>query len=115
MTNPSKQKGTAYETRIVDWLLDHGHKAERRTLSGAADRGDIKIEGHSITIEAKNCKAITLAAWADELEAERINSRSDIAVLAIARRGRPAAVDSYFVMSGETFLELLDPLGAWGQ
>lgn len=110
MTNPSKKKGTDYEMDVIRWLREECFiDAYRRSLTGAKDEGDIGVHSHSITIEAKNCKAHAWSEWFDELEVEKLNSGSAIAVLAVKRRGKLAA-GSYFAMSGET-LELL--LDAW--
>ena len=64
MANPSKAKGTAWETAVVDYLRANGHPhAERRALSGNTDRGDIAgVPG--VVIECKNAKTMALAAWA---------------------------------------------------
>ena len=110
MTNPSKQKGTAYESALVTWLREDCYvDAYRRPLTGGADEGDLGVHGVSITIEAKNCKAHAWSEWFDELEVEKLNSGSALGILAVKRRGKNAA-GSYFAMSGET-LELL--LDAW--
>jgi hypothetical protein len=57
MANRPKQKGTAAETAIVNALIEEGWvHAERRTLSGAADKGDVKLgDGIPVMVEAKNC------------------------------------------------------------
>lgn len=43
MSNPSKAKGTAAETRVVNYLNSFGIQAERKALSGAEDKGDLKV------------------------------------------------------------------------
>lgn len=72
MTNRSKAKGSAWERRLVDFLVAHGHpNAERRVTEGAKDRGDVAgIPGW--VVEAKNCRTIDLAGWCDEAEREAI-------------------------------------------
>lgn len=43
MANPSKQKGTAAETRVVRWLIEAGFPdARRNTLGGRFDPGDVE-------------------------------------------------------------------------
>jgi hypothetical protein len=51
----SKQKGTAAETAVVNWLVSKGRKhVERRSLNGVNDRGDIAgVPG--VVLEVKNC------------------------------------------------------------
>ena len=41
MTNPSKAKGTAFESALVAHIEAAGFPARRVALAGAADRGDI--------------------------------------------------------------------------
>lgn len=41
--NKSKNKGTAGETAVVKYLVDHDVSAQRRALHGNADLGDIEI------------------------------------------------------------------------
>lgn len=56
MSNPSKKKGTAAETKVVKYLTAHGLFAERRALSGSKDNGDIKLvdaDGEEYTLEVK--------------------------------------------------------------
>ena len=43
MANKSKQKGTAAETRIVNYLLAAGITADRQPLRGNGDQGDIIV------------------------------------------------------------------------
>lgn len=74
MTNRPKQKGSAWERRLVDFLVTHGHpNAERRVTEGKNDRGDVSgIPGW--IVEAKNHRALALAEWCDEAEREAINA-----------------------------------------
>ena len=71
--NKAKAKGTSAESAVVAYLRDAGFKrAERRTLNGANDRGDIAgIDG--VVIEVKNCQTLSLPQWLRELEAEMKN------------------------------------------
>lgn len=66
----SKAKGTRWESAIVFFLhLAGWSQAERRTLNGAKDKGDISgIPG--VVIEAKNQNRLSLAEWVDEAERE---------------------------------------------
>lgn len=57
MANRSKQKGTGWETRIVNWLIESGYPdAKRNTLGGRFDPGDIEpVPGNTppVIISAK--------------------------------------------------------------
>lgn len=103
----SKAKGTAAETAIVRYLQDAGFaQAERRTLGGAQDRGDIAgIPG--VVIEVKNCARQELPAWVTEAELERDNDRATLGVVWHKRRGKSSPADWFVTMSGAQFAALL--------
>ena len=63
MSSASKQKGSAHERAVVDYLKTHGWKhAERRLAGDKNDRGDIAgVPG--IVLECKNEKRIDLAQF----------------------------------------------------
>ncbi|WP_194821279.1 hypothetical protein [Micromonospora sp. S-DT3-3-22] len=107
----SKRKGTAWESAIVGYLLANGVPyAERRTLNGVKDRGDIAgIPG--VVIEAKSAARTELAAWLDETETERRNDRASVGAAWIKRRGKASPGQGFVVMTGERFLCLLADAG----
>ena len=111
MTNRSKQVGTAWESAIVTYLNDSGYPhAERRTLSGSNDKGDIAgLPG--ICIEAKSCKTVTVPAWIDEVIVEKANANAVIGVVWWKRRGRTSPASGFVAMTGEQFVELLKLIG----
>lgn len=103
----NKAKGTRAESAVVDYLrgLWWPH-AERRALSGAADRGDIAgIPG--VAIEIKDRAAMALAEWIDETTTETANAGADVGVVWHKRRGKGSPADWYVTMTGATFAELL--------
>lgn len=95
MVNRPKQKGTAAETSVLRYAQQNGFPfAERLTLSGAYDRGDIMlVPGPEVIIEVKAGKQAQYAsknqidAWLDETETERVNARATIAMLVTQPRG----------------------------
>lgn len=89
MTNPSKQRGTAAETAVVNYLRSLGYTAERRTLQGGGnDKGDIFVaELPHLVFEVKNTKRIEWAAYTDELLTEMRNAGATGGVLIVKRRG----------------------------
>jgi len=111
MSNPSKAKGTAWESAIVSFLQRTGWPyAERRTLAGSKDRGDIAgIAG--VVIEAKNTKTIALGAFLDEANLEALNDGAALGVAWIKRRGRTWPGHGYVVMDGHAFVALLIEAG----
>lgn len=103
----AKKAGTAWETAIVGALKQYGFPhAERRRLSGSKDRGDIAgVPG--VAIEAKNTSRVELAAAVDEANVEALNAAVPVGVAWFKRRGKSSPLDGYVVMSGDTFLRLI--------
>jgi hypothetical protein len=103
----SKAKGTAAETAVVRFLQAAGFaQAERRTLGGTQDRGDIAgIPG--VVIEVKNCARQELPAWVAEAELERDNDRASLGVVWHKRRGTTDPGRWFVTMSGDQFAALL--------
>jgi len=83
----NKAKGTAAETALVNWLKENGYEnAERRALSGKADRGDIAGVSNRV-IEVKSGSRLEIPAWLKETEAERINDGALAGYLVIKPKG----------------------------
>lgn len=109
MANRSKAKGTAHETAIVRALNENGWpKVERRTLSGAHDRGD--IAGLPVVVEAKAHQTYAFPEWIREAEVEAANAGVEIGVVWAKRNGKTSALDGIVAMSGHTFLLVLEKL-----
>jgi Holliday junction resolvase len=106
MANPSKRKGTQFETDVVRYLVEHGQPyAERRALTGSADKGDVSgIPG--VMIEAKNEKTVTLGAYLDEVKVETANAGASIGVAVVKRRSRGPG-DAYVLMSLQQFAAMI--------
>lgn len=92
--NASKAKGTAAETALVRWFIEHGHPhARRNPPAGARDIGDIggitTAEGETVTVETKSWKdvAAALRQGIAELEVEKANAGTAHGVLVVKRRG----------------------------
>lgn len=108
--NASRQKGTRWESAIVDFLLNYWPHVERRTLNGSKDRGDIAgIPG--VVIEAKNSNRTQLAGWVDEATVEGRNAEARVAAVWMHRKGKASAAQGYVVMSGLQFVKLLKDAG----
>ena len=111
MANPSKAKGSAAEVAVRDCLRANGYPmAERLPTEGAKDRGDITGVDPKLVIEVKACKAMDLAGWAAEVEAEKANAKAEIGVTWHKRRMKSQPEDWFVTMSGADFLKLLQ---AW--
>lgn len=88
MSNPSKQRGTAFESAVVAYLQSQGAPhAERRALHGTLDKGDITGLGPGIVIECKAHKTMALAGWVDETLKEMANAGAGIGMTVHKRRG----------------------------
>lgn len=86
MSRP-KDKGTQAESWGVEYLQSSGFPyAERMTLSGAKDRGDIKL-CPGVIAEAKNCATLKLPSWFGELAAEIKNANAKHGFLLIKPPG----------------------------
>ena len=107
----SKAKGTFWESAIVAYLQAAGWvHAERRTLSGAHDRGDVAgLPG--VVIEAKNAAKVELAGWLDEAEREAANAGAAVGVVWFKRRGRTSPGKGFVLMTGDQFADLLKGAG----
>jgi hypothetical protein len=111
MTRAGKQRGTRWETAIVDYLRTVGAPhAERRAKNGAKDRGDVAgVVG--VVIEAKSAARTELAAWIDEAEVERRHDGAVIGLVWHHRRGKASPADGYVTMTGSTLVGLLRAAG----
>ena len=110
MTNPSRAKGTAWESALLPLIRRVWPEANRAPLWGAADRGDFTGTG-PFCIEAKAHKTLDLAGFMDQAVAEAGSAGVDWPVVFVKRRGKSPA-RGYAVMEVETFLTLLDYWGA---
>lgn len=109
--NPSKAKGTAAETAVVNFWHRNGRPhVERRALQGNLDKGDI-AGIPNVVQEVKDCKALTFGPWLKEALVERDNAKADIGVVFAKRRGHLDPADWFVVMDGATFALLLRQAG----
>lgn len=99
MVNRPKNIGTAAETAIVRAARTRGFpNADRLTLTGALDRGDIGL-CPGVIIEAKggeqakNASDELIEKWLNETNREALNAHADVAFLVTQRRsvGTPNA------------------------
>lgn len=83
----AKRKGTWAETVTVTYLNQAGFPyAERRTLSGALDRGDVSL-CPGVIAEVKNHRTPHLGPWMAETERERVNAGAELAALIVKPPG----------------------------
>lgn len=96
MSNPSKKKGTAAETRVRKYFNDNGLECERKALAGSRDLGDLCLHlpnGGEVTVEVKagkqtwNFSRGKLDEWKRQTLVEADNSKC-AAILIIVRYRR---------------------------
>lgn len=108
----SKDAGTRWESAIVTYLREHGAPhAERRTLTGGKDKGDIAgIPG--VVIEAKNAARQDWSTWVDEAQTEAANvAPGTLAIVWAKRRGRSSPGNGYVMLTGAQLVQLLTEAG----
>ena len=106
MANPSKAKGTAWETACTNWAREHGFPhAERRALAGALDKGDLMIPG--LMIECKAEQRIDLPGYMREVRAQVANCAPGTLGFAwVKARGR-SVDESFIVLNPGAFFPLV--------
>lgn len=105
MTNKSKNKGTTFETDVVNYLNEQGIRCERRSLNGINDRGDITVyDRPSLVLECKSEAKFDLAGYMKEVAVEVVNAGNDMGV-AIVKAPRKNVSQAYVVMPLEVFVK----------
>lgn len=107
MVNRAKQKGTSFETLLVNYLTELGYDAERQVLKGNKDEGDIRVRlatnGDGFNIEAKNVRTMALGQWVDEAVVEAANAGRPCVVVH-KRHGKGQGGDQFVSMRLSDFL-----------
>jgi hypothetical protein len=93
----AKAAGTEMEVWTVEhlrrglWRLPFAEFIQRRTKTGAKDRGDVANvrlpDGRVLVIEVKNTAKPTIGPWLKEAETERLNDEAAAAVVVYKRHG----------------------------
>lgn len=92
MVNKPKRAGTAAESAVAAFLVENGWPyAERRSLQGALDKGDI-TGTPGVCWEVKSTSgdhgAINYSGYLREVEVEKANAKAQIGVVVVKPRGR---------------------------
>lgn len=116
--NRSKAVGTSAESAVVKALRANGFPhAERRSLRGTLDAGDITgTPGICWEVKAgaaaKDASDGLVQVWWEQTRREQLNAKADVAVLVLARRGiGPANADRWWAVM--PLDQLRQMLGAW--
>jgi hypothetical protein len=87
----AKAAGARFERTVADYLAANvDDRIDRRTKTGAKDRGDIgglRHMGHRVVIECKDTTRADVAGWLREAEVERGNDDALAGVVVAKRRG----------------------------
>ena len=88
----AKAAGTAFETLIARHLAQvlDDDRVERRTKTGAKDRGDIagvRVHGQRLVLELKNTCRTDLAGWVAEAQLEAGNDDALAGIVVHKRKG----------------------------
>ena len=106
MSNPSKQKGTAFETLVENYFNERGLPCERRTLNGSTDKGDIAgVVGW--TFELKNHKKHAIGEWVDEARVEARNAGTRWYAAIVKRPRKGSAAEAFAVMPVSLLVDLI--------
>lgn len=97
MSNPSKEKGTRFESELRSYLRARlaDDRIDRRALHGTCDMGDLyglRAHGWEGIVEAKAHKTFSrsyVREWRDQTLAERDNAGAGFALLVVKRPNRP--------------------------
>lgn len=111
MANPSKARGTAWESKIRDYLngvLDYSHPTDwrlvkRQAQEGAKDVGD--LHAWPFILEAKDVKSPAVPTWLRQAEAEAVNAGFPYSVVIHKVRGKGAALARVHI-TADTFSRL---------
>ena len=109
MSNPSRQKGTAYEVLCRDYFQGRGWtECQRLATRAALDLGDLTGIPRG-AIECRDRQKQELARNLDDAEERARNKGSDFGICLMKRPRRPVE-QSYVLMSLSTFADILDEL-----
>lgn len=104
----SKQKGTAFESLVLPAFRLVYPGAERRTLQGKLDKGDLNLPGERrYIVECKSVTRFNLAEWIKEAKVEAGNAGVPVGVVVHKRRGNAQPLDQWVTMTVADFLVLV--------
>lgn len=111
MANPSKQKGTDWEMRVLRFLASYGLDVQRMPPAGHLDVGDLQLtdrDGDRWCLELKATKGIDLAGAMNELKVEQERAGAAFGAAVFKRRNHDTS-RGYVVMELHQLAALLAP------
>ena len=112
--NKNKNKGSAYERSIVDYLRSVGFTVDRTRAGWTDDRGDIHGvagPGGPFTFECKNHRTLDLPAWYRELDVEIANNGGSVGAVIHKRHGVTDAAEQHVSLPLRVLVQLLREAG----
>jgi hypothetical protein len=118
MANPSKARGTRWESAIRDYLngvLGYSHPTDwrlvkRQAQEGAKDVGD--LHAWPFILEAKDVKSPAVPTWLRQAEAEAVNAGFPYGVVIHKVRGKGPALARVHITEA-TWLRMVDSVDAF--
>jgi hypothetical protein len=105
--NPTKAKGTRWESAVRDYLAGVlGVRIERVPAGAQIDRGDL-VGIDRVVVECKDVGRIDLSVIVDEAVREAQNVGEDEIPVAVVKRRRRGVEDGYAVLPLWAFAELV--------
>lgn len=115
MPNPQKNKGSAYERSIVNYLRECGFAVDRTRAGWTDDRGDIhgvqSPTGSPFTFECKNHRRDNLSGWIKELYVEVENAGGEIGAVIHKKVGTTEGGEQYATLPLSMLVSLLREAG----
>jgi hypothetical protein len=115
MSNPQKNKGSAYERSIVNYLRDNGFTADRTRAGWTDDRGDVHgivaPDGRPFTFECKNHRGDSLPGWIKELNIECANAGGTVGAVIHKKHGTTEAGEQFATLPLAMLILLLKEAG----
>jgi Holliday junction resolvase len=115
MSNPQKNKGSAYERSIVNHLRECGFTVDRTRAGWTDDRGDIhgvsNPSGQPFTFECKNHRRDNLSGWIKELAVEVSNAGGMVGAVIHKKVGTTEPAEQYATLPVAMLVRLLKEAG----
>lgn len=109
----AKAAGSRFERQIADHLKEatRNDAIDRAVKRGSSDIGDIanvKINGHRIALEAKDCAKLDLPAWTREAKVEAKNYGALVGLVVHKRRGTTDPAKQWVSMTVSELVSLIN-------
>lgn len=107
----ARQAGSRFEREVADYLADKiDDRIDRRTLTGARDKGDIgglRHLGQKIAIECKNTSRINLGTWMNEAHTAMGNDDAGVGIIVHKRHGKGQPGDQWVTTTLDDLIALI--------